>query len=144
VTLVRTKWPYLVNEKACYVTYCVFAKPRNVFARARTRLGSVPDAADWDYLEGQRPRLGLTFDPVITLLAERGWTRELIDETYARPARAVATRDTRLLRNGARRDDPATAYYSWHGGYFVRNDLTGEVVEVSDRNDPGWRAPWDD
>jgi hypothetical protein len=29
------------------------------------------------------------------------------------------------------------------GGYVVRNDRTGDIVQVSDRTDLGWRAPWD-
>jgi RHS repeat-associated protein len=42
-----------------------------------------------------------------------------------------------------RMNDPATAYYSREGGYVVRNDRTGDIVQVSDRNDPDWVAPWD-
>lgn len=40
-------------------------------------------------------------------------------------------------------DDPATAYYSGRGGYVVRNNRTGDIVQVSNRTDPGWKAPWD-
>ena len=39
-------------------------------------------------------------------------------------------------------DDPATAYYSPRGGYVFRNDRTGDVVQVSDRTNPEWIAPW--
>ncbi|WP_429244211.1 colicin E5-related ribonuclease [Luteibacter sp. 621] len=39
-------------------------------------------------------------------------------------------------------NDPATAYYSRSGGYVVRNDVTGDIVQISNRNDPGWKAPW--
>lgn len=76
-------------------------------------------------------------------LGKRGWTERLIDSTIARPARTVATRDTRHIRGGGRMDDPATAYYSQRGGYVVRNDRTGDIVQVSDRTDPNWIAPWD-
>lgn len=40
-------------------------------------------------------------------------------------------------------NDPATAYYGKDGGYVVRNDRTGDIVQVSDRTDAGWVAPWD-
>jgi hypothetical protein len=75
-------------------------------------------------------------------LAKRGWTKELANETVERPARTVPTRDIRRS-GGGRMDDPATAYYSKRGGYVVRNDRTGDIVQVSNRNDPGWRAQWD-
>ena len=55
----------------------------------------------------------------------------------------MATRDIRHIRGGGRVDDPATAYYSGRGGYVVRNDRTGDIVQVSDRTDPNWIAPWD-
>ena len=38
-------------------------------------------------------------------------------------------------------DDPATAYYSRRGGYVVRNDRTGDIVQISDRTDPNWIGP---
>ncbi len=38
-------------------------------------------------------------------------------------------------------DDPATVYYSRRGGDVVRNDRTGDVVQISDRTDQNWRDP---
>jgi RHS repeat-associated protein len=76
-------------------------------------------------------------------LAQRGWTAPAIDDAVRNPARVVSTRDTRHLPGGGRMNDPATAYYSREGGYVVRNDRTGDIVQVSNRNDTGWRAPWD-
>jgi len=43
---------------------------------------------------------------------------------------------------GTQNSDPATAYYK-NGGYVVVNDVTGNIVQVSDLNDPNWKAPWD-
>ena len=76
-------------------------------------------------------------------LAGRGWTKRLVESTIENPERTVATRDTRWLPGGGRMDDPATAFYSRRGGYVVRNNRTGDIVQVSNRTDPGWRAPWD-
>jgi hypothetical protein len=69
---------------------------------------------------------------------QRGWTIELIDETLASPARTQATRDTRFFRPGMRRNDPATAYFRADGSHVVRNDVTGDIVHISGRNDPNW------
>jgi filamentous hemagglutinin len=33
---------------------------------------------------------------------------------------------------------PATVYGSKERGYVVVNDLTGHVVQISDKTDPGW------
>jgi RHS repeat-associated protein len=76
-------------------------------------------------------------------MAKRGWSRQSIDDAIANPTRTVSTKDTRHLPGGARMDDSATAYYGKDGGYVVRNDRTGDVVQISDRNDPAWAAPWD-
>lgn len=76
-------------------------------------------------------------------LATRGWTKRLVQSTVDDPASTVATRDIRNLRGGGRMDDPATGYISRRGGYVVRNDRTGDIVQVSNRTKPGWKAPWD-
>jgi RHS repeat-associated protein len=76
-------------------------------------------------------------------IAKRGWSRQSVDDAIANPTRTVATKDTRHLPGGGRMDDPATAYYGKDGGYVIRNDRTGDIVQVSDRTDAGWVAPWD-
>jgi hypothetical protein len=76
-------------------------------------------------------------------LAGRGWTKDLVQSAIDKPARTVPWRDTRHLPSGGRMNDPATAYYSQRGGYVVRNDRTGDIIQVSNRTDPGWKAPWD-
>ncbi len=59
------------------------------------------------------------------------------------PARRIPWRDTRHLPGGGLMDDPATGYISKRGGYVVRNELTGDIVQVSNRYNSGWMAPWD-
>lgn len=76
-------------------------------------------------------------------LPSRGWTKRLVQSTIDDPVRTVPWRDTRNLRGGGRVDDPATGYYGRRGGYVVRNNRTGDIVQVSNRTRPGWRAPWD-
>ena len=78
-----------------------------------------------------------------TQMGKRGWDRDSVSDAVSNPMRTVLTRDTRNISGGGVMNDPATAYYSRNGGYVVRNDLTGDVVQVSNRNDAGWRAPWD-
>ena len=43
---------------------------------------------------------------------------------------------------GACLNDPATGYVARDGGYVVRNDRTGQIVQISDKNDPNWKSPW--
>jgi len=61
----------------------------------------------------------------------------------ANPDRIVATRDTRWNDDSkTKRDDPATAYIATDGNYAVRNNVDGTIVQISDRNDPNWVAPF--
>lgn len=76
-------------------------------------------------------------------LAKRGWTKDLVQSTIDNPSRTVPWQDTRHLPGGGTMSEPATAYYSQRGGYVVRNNRTGDIVQVSNRTDPGWKAPWD-
>ena len=76
-------------------------------------------------------------------MAKRGWTQESVEDLIANPSQTVPTRDTRWLPGGAGRSDaPATAYINRTGGYVIRNNETGNIVQVSDLNDPNWKSPW--
>jgi hypothetical protein len=39
-------------------------------------------------------------------------------------------------------NDPATVYYHPEGGYVVRNNRTGDIVQIGDRFDPMWKTEW--
>jgi filamentous hemagglutinin len=74
-------------------------------------------------------------------LGKRGWTAGSVEETISNPARTAVGRDTRWMADGTRMDDPATTYYNKDGSYVVRNNKSGDVVQVSNRNDPNWKSP---
>jgi hypothetical protein len=74
---------------------------------------------------------------------KRGWTYDLIRNAIEYPLRTMATRDMRHLPGGGRVNEPATIYYSRRGGYVVRNDRTGDIVQVSDRTNKDWKASWE-
>ena len=76
-------------------------------------------------------------------MGSRGWTDQSVGETIANPDKTVSTTDTRHLADGTQVNDPATAYYNKDGSYVVRNDKTGDIVQVSNRNDPNWKGPAD-
>jgi Colicin E5 ribonuclease domain len=81
---------------------------------------------------------------IVKQMRSRNWTYSMIQEVLENPVRTVESRDTRFdPKIGACHTDPATAFYHKDGGYVVRNDQTGDIVQVSDRNDPDWIAPWD-
>lgn len=75
-------------------------------------------------------------------MSRRGWNKELMAETIDNPHRTKTTKDSRYKPDGQRRDDPATAYIRADGSYVVLNDETGEIVQVSDRDNPDWRLPF--
>jgi hypothetical protein len=39
-------------------------------------------------------------------------------------------------------NDPATAFINQKGHYVVRNDVTGDVVQVSNKFDINWVSPF--
>ncbi|WP_345945910.1 colicin E5-related ribonuclease [Pseudomonas sp. MWU16-30316] len=72
-------------------------------------------------------------------LEARGWTQQevqgVIDEG---PVGTTAdNRSASKTPDGLARNDPASVYGS-KSGYVVVNDRTGEVVQISGKNDPGW------
>jgi len=75
-------------------------------------------------------------------LGKRGWTKDEVNGTIASPDRTAATTDSRYLSDGSRMSDPATAYINKDGSYVVRNNKSGDVVQISNRNDPNWKNPF--
>jgi hypothetical protein len=75
-------------------------------------------------------------------LARRGWSVGDVVETVQNPDKKVPVRDYRRAKDGTRNDEPATAYVR-DRRYVVLNDRTKEIVQVSDRNKPDWKVPWD-
>jgi len=105
------------------------------------------DASDSLLAAKAAPKLlgpGTSFGAKIEVqLAGRGWTKDLVQSAIDKPTRTVPWTDTRHLPGGGRMNDPATAFYGPRGGYVVRNNRTGDIIQVSDRTNPGWKAPWD-
>ncbi len=79
---------------------------------------------------------------ILKQLQRRGWTPETVLRTIEEPFRTVKTRDTRYVPEGRRLDNPATGYINEDGSYVIRNDETGDIVQVSDRTDPNWKLPF--
>ena len=64
-------------------------------------------------------------------LKDRGWDQASIHNIVNNPTHT--SRATNRA-NG----NKATAYFDQTGNYIVRDDVTGELVQMSDRNDPNW------
>jgi hypothetical protein len=77
-------------------------------------------------------------DKIKKWMGPRGWTEADIRGTIRNPEKTVRTRDVRHKKGGGQENDPATAYFDQNGSYVVRNDKTGDIVQVPDRNDPNW------
>ena len=67
-------------------------------------------------------------------MAKRGWTESSVRRTVDSPY------TTRASTNKAT-GNPATAYYNEQGGYVVIDDVTKEVVQVSDNINPDTWIP---
>jgi hypothetical protein len=64
-------------------------------------------------------------------MGRRGWTKELIHQTVNNPhaTRAATNRAT---------GNVATAYFQKNGSYIVKDNITNEVIQISNRLDPNW------
>jgi hypothetical protein len=70
-------------------------------------------------------------DKINRQMSRRGWSADDINQTIESP---YTTRSATNRANG----NQATAYYRRDGSYVVRDNKTGDVVQVSNRNDPTW------
>ncbi|MBU9694306.1 colicin E5-related ribonuclease [Burkholderia multivorans] len=72
-------------------------------------------------------------------LEARGWTQQEVQAIVSGVPVGVTTdnRSAAKTPDGLPRSDSASVYGS-KSGYVVVNDRTGEVVQVSGKNDPGW------
>lgn len=72
-------------------------------------------------------------------LSARGWTlkdvQTIINEGVV--GESLDKRSANKTPDRQPRDDSASVYGS-RNGYIIVNNRTGEVVQVSDRNDPDW------
>ena len=64
-------------------------------------------------------------------MGRRGWTKELIHETVNNPF-AIRAATNRATGNAA------TAYFQKNGSYIVKDNVTNEVVQISNRLDFNW------
>ncbi|HSH04926.1 MAG TPA: colicin E5-related ribonuclease [Anaerolineae bacterium] len=61
----------------------------------------------------------------------RGWNTDSIDDVINSPTHtSTATNKA----NG----NSATAYFDTDGSYVVRDDITGDIIQISDKTDPNW------
>lgn len=113
--------------------------------RARLRSPSPEIPKDKNIGRGEGAgNVSFTYDSKIAKqINNRGWSDNLVQNTLQNPHKTQVTRDTRYRPDGTRNNDPATAYIREDGSYVVRNDRTGEIVQVSNRNDPNWASPRD-
>lgn len=79
---------------------------------------------------------------IISNLEKRGWSKSQINETIHHPYQTIEVRDTRYATGSkSRLNEPATAYLNKDGSYVVRNDRTGDIVQISNKMDSRWRYP---
>jgi hypothetical protein len=65
-------------------------------------------------------------DKIAKQMARRGWTKDLIETTRNS---AYTTREAVNKSN----NNPATAYYNKDGSYIVVDNITKQVIQISDR-----------
>lgn len=114
------------------------AARRSARAIQRAARPAGPNAKVW-------PRVGrihINPEKVGKQMRTHGWTEADMAATIEKPHRTFRTTDHRNLPGGGRvPNDPATGYVNRDGSYVIRNDRTGDIVQISNRNKPGFRGP---
>lgn len=64
-------------------------------------------------------------------ISTRGWSDALIDDTINQPHATRSAVDKATHR-------AATAYFRKDGSYVIRDDITGRIIQISNRGDPNW------
>ncbi len=70
-------------------------------------------------------------------VSKRGWSADTINEVITNPAYTRSTEDNPNVFNRAN-GNPVTYYYRSDGHYVVIDNITHEVVQISDTNKPNW------
>ena len=61
-----------------------------------------------------------------------------------KPIKTVVAKDACFDSvSGSRLNDPPTGYFANDGSHVVRSGRAGAIVQISNKNDPEWIAPWD-
>lgn len=68
---------------------------------------------------------------IVNQMDARGWNSAIIDDTITNP------KSISPALNKATGGD-ATAYFRPDGSYVVRDNATGRIIQISNRNDPNW------
>ncbi|MBN1281833.1 MAG: hypothetical protein JW985_02585 [Alphaproteobacteria bacterium] len=75
-------------------------------------------------------------------MPKRGWNEADIENTIKNPVKKYSAVDDRNNPlTGIKNNDPATLYQAKDGSYVIRNNKTGDVVQVSDKSNPHWQWP---
>lgn len=83
-------------------------------------------------LGGAAVRIATVITPkIVKQLTRRGWSKNLVEKTVKKPY------TVRVAKNRAN-GNQATAFYRKDGSYVVKDNKTGEIIQVSNRNDPNW------
>jgi hypothetical protein len=77
----------------------------------------------------------------VSQVKARGWTLNSIQNTVKNPAMTRSTLDNPSIFNKAN-GNPVTYYYTADGYYVVIDNVTGELVQVSDQTNKLWQDPF--
>ena len=102
------------------LTGCEPARSQEEFEKEAARNGNI--------IYGSETK---SYGKLIGQMERRGWTMNSVESLIMSP---YTTRSSINRATG----NSATAYFDEYGNYVIVDDLTNEIVQVSDRNDPNW------
>lgn len=109
----------------------------NSESRKNPNVDSYENETSFHYSHEPTKRGGKSISDQIT---ERGWNDQRLGEAINIPAGTVDWIDQRKGQNNA----PVTVFYHQDGGYVVRRNDSGEIIQISQVDDPNWSTYWSD
>lgn len=71
-------------------------------------------------------------------MKQRGWNKSDVENTIKNGKQESAIDSRHNPKTGTQNNTPATRYTNSDGSYIVRNNETGDVVQVSNKNKADW------
>jgi RHS repeat-associated protein len=93
--------------------------------------GKILSVGEEIFAEGATSFFSYITPKISQQMFRRGWTSNLIHEVVNNPF------TTRVARNRAT-ENLATAFFTKEGFYVVKDNLTNEIIQISNRLDPNW------
>jgi hypothetical protein len=137
VAQMKSNWETIDMLNQMGISYYITDNPREagmswLTLGSNTMMPNVIKAGTGIANAARTTKVGVNLTPkIVKQMGSRGWSEGLINSTVRNP------HTTRVATNKAT-GNAATAFFTKEGAYVVRDNVTGQIIQVSNRLDPRW------